>query len=448
MAEKINLLVVDDEGPFRELLVERFSRQEFTVTGCASGEEAVAAAAAQEFDVGVIDIRMPGMSGIDLFRAIRKTQPQFEAVALTGQATIDNAIEAMKLGFYDYIAKPTKLYELEIIIRKAYEKKMLALENMRLKGRIGLHGVHYEIVGKSGKMAEIRGTIRKIADSTAPVLITGETGTGKEYAARAIHQAGMAKDAPFIPVNCGALPHGILETHLFGHEEGAFTGAVGKKEGWLEMAADGTIFLEEIEDLHPSTQVKLHRFLESGSFQRVGGNSNIGSTARVIASTQADLRELTLKKAFREDLYYRLGVVTVHMPPLRERREDIPELITAFLNGTGSGNKKFSVKAVNAMLKYDWPGNLRELHNVVERTALLASKNTIQAKDVPLSLDKKSKGGKLRHLMSLAEVEREHILYVLSACGGNISRASRILGVSRPKLYRKIGQYKNGGKKD
>ncbi len=448
MAEKINLLVVDDEGPFRELLVERFSRQEFNVVGSVSGEEALTLASAREFDVGIIDIRMPGMSGIDLFRALRKKQPYFEAVALTGQATIDNAIEAMKLGFYDYIAKPTKLYELEIIVRKAYEKKMLALENTRLKSRIGLQGIHYDIVGKSAKIQEIRGIIGKIAGSNTPVLITGETGTGKEYAARVIHQMGMAKDAPFIPVNCGAIPHGMLENQLFGHEEGAFTGAVGKKEGWLEMAAGGTIFLEEIEELHPSTQVKLHRFLESGTFQRVGGNNSIGSNARVIASAQADLRELTLKKAFREDLYYRLGIVTIHMPPLRERKEDIPELITAFLNGRGSGNKKFSVKAVNAMLKYDWPGNLRELHNVVERTALLSSKNTIQAKDVPLSLDKKSKGGKLRHLMSLSEVEKEHILYVLGACGGNISRASRILGVSRPKLYRKIGQYKTGGKKD
>lgn len=446
MAGKINLLVVDDEGPLRDLLVERFSREEFNVTGCASGEEAMAAAAKQEFDVGIVDIRMPGMSGIDLFRAIRKTQPLFEAVALTGQATIDNAIEAMKLGFYDYIAKPTKLFELEIIVRKAYEKKMLALENARLKSRIGLHGVHYEIVGKSEKVRAIRALIGKIAKSPAPVLITGETGTGKEYAARVIHQAGMAQDAPFIPVNCGAIPHGILETQLFGHEEGAFTGAVGKKEGWLEMAAGGTIFLEEIEGLHPATQVKLNRFLESGVFQRVGGNIDVGCNARVIASTQADLRELTLKKAFREDLYYRLGVVTIHMPPLRERKEDISELINAFLKGAGNSNKKFSVKAVNAMLKYDWPGNLRELHNVVERTALLASKNTIQAKDIPLSLDKKAKGSKLRHLMSLAEVEKEHLLYVLGACGGNISRASRILGVSRPKLYRKIGQYKTGGK--
>lgn len=446
MPEKINLLVVDDEGPLRDLLVERFSRHEFSVAGCASGEEALAAAAKREFDVGIIDIRMPGMDGIDLFRAIRKTQPQFEAVALTGQATIDNAIEAMKLGFYDYLVKPTKLYELEIIVRKAYEKKMLALENMRLKSRIGLHGVHHEIVGKSEKAREVRALIGKIANTPAPVLITGEAGTGKEYAARVIHQAGMPKDAPFITVSCGAIPHGMLEPQLFGHEEGAFTGAVGKKEGWLEMADGGTIFFEDIESLHPATQVKLHHFLESGTFQRIGGNGDVGCNARVIASSQADMRELAHKRMFREDLYYRLGIVTLQMPPLRERKEDIPELIDAFLEKTGNNDKKFNVKAVNAMLKYDWPGNLRELHNVVERTALLASKKTIQAKDIPLSLDKKTKGGKLRHLMSLAEVEKEHILYVLGACGGNISRASRILGVSRPKLYRKIGQYKTGGK--
>lgn len=446
MADKINLLVVDDEEALRNLLVERFSRQEFNVTGCATGEEALAAAGRQQFDVGIIDIRMPGIGGIEIFKTIRQSQPNFEAVILTGQATIDSAIEAMKLGAYDYLAKPCKLYELEIIVRKAYEKKMLAQENLRLKGRLTLADKKYDFAGDSPRAAEIREIIAKVAQSNVPVLITGEPGSGKEFVARAIHQAGRAEDAPFITVTCSAIPHGLLESQLFGHEEGAFMGSVGKKEGWADMAHGGTLYFEEVEDLHPSSQVKLLRLIETGAFQRVGGNADIVCSARIIASTERDLRELVLKRSFREDLFYRLGTVTIPLPPLRDRKEDIPALITQMMEGMGPGaaGKIFSGKAINAMLKYDWPGNMRELLNVVERTALLSAKKTIQARDIPLSLDKKGKGNKLRHLMSLAEVEREHILYVLTASNGNISRASRVLGVSRPKLYRKIEQYKAG----
>ncbi|MBI5179105.1 MAG: sigma-54-dependent Fis family transcriptional regulator [Nitrospinae bacterium] len=447
MADKINLLIVDDEEPFRQLLAERFTRQEFTVTACASGEEALSAAARQEFDVGVLDIRMSGISGIDLFRKVRESHPLFEAIILTGQASLDSAIEAMKLGAYDYLAKPCKLFELELIIRKAYEKKMLALENLRLKNRLSVSGKSVKIAGKSAAANEVRAMIAKIAPSGAPVLITGETGAGKDYAAMVIHQSSQPKDAPFISVSCGAIPHGMLEAQLFGYEKDAFTGAATGREGWLEIANGGTVLLENVEELHPSSQVKLHRFLETGTFQRAGGSVDIRSNVRIIATTQSDLRELVLKKAVREDLYYRLSVVTLHMPPLRERKEDIPAIIDQFLEDSSEHKgKKFSVKAVNAMLKYDWPGNIRELLNVVERAALLSPKSTIQAKDVPLSLEKKSKSTRLRHLMSMSEVEKEHILYVLGASGGNISRASRVLGISRPKLYRKIEQYKSGAK--
>jgi len=446
MADKINLLIVDDEDPFRQLLVDRFSRQEFNVTGCATGEDALAVAEKREFDVGIVDIRMPGMSGIDIFRKIRESQPLFEAIILTGQATIDSAIEAMKLGAYDYLAKPCKLFELELIVRKAYEKKMLTLENMRLKNRLSIIGRKYQIIGTSEKAAEIRSLIAKIAQSGAPVLICGEAGVGKDYAARVIHQSSRPKDAPFILVSCGAIPHGMLETQLFGYEKDAFAGASIGHHGWLELADGGTLLLENVEELHPATQVKLHRFLDTGTFQRMGGNMDIRADVRIIASTQSDLREMVLKKNMREDLYYRLSVITLNIPPLRDRKEDIQDIIAEFMkgdSGESQGGKKFSVKAVNAMLKYDWPGNIRELCNVVERTTLLTTKNTIQAKDIPLALEKKLKNSRLRHLMSMSEVEKEHILYVLSASGGNISRASRVLGISRPKLYRKIEQYKS-----
>ncbi len=443
MAEKIRLIVVEDEDPFRELLVERFSRHEFEVNGFPTCEEALDTARKNEFDVGIVDIRMPGMNGIEFFKKMRVVQPYFEAIILTGQATIDSAIEAMKLGAYDYLAKPCKLFELEMIVRKAYEKKMLALENMRLKDRLSTHNENYTVIGESEKAQELRKVVKKVASTKTPVIIYGDPGSGKEYVARAIHQEGMSKEAPFISVNCAVLAYGILEQKLFGADEGPDVRSQGNT-GWLEMADGGTIYIEDVDELHPSTQIKLLRFIETGTFQHEGGNKDCRSSARVIVASQRDLRDMVVKKDFREDLYYRLSVVSINVPALRERKEDLPAFIDQFFNENASSwqGKKLSKKALAMLLKYEWPGNIRELYNVIERSVLLSSKKTIQAKNIPISFEKKSKTNRYRHLLPLEEIEKEHILYVLSATGGNISRTAKILGVSRPKLYRKIEQYK------
>ncbi|MDH5542973.1 MAG: sigma-54 dependent transcriptional regulator [Nitrospinota bacterium] len=446
MTDKIRLLIVDDEEMFRKLLLERFSKQEFETTGCASAEEALDVITKKEFDVGIFDMRMPGMDGIDLFKTIRKSHPHFETIILTGAASVDTAIEALKHGAYDYLTKPCKLFELELIVHKAYEKKMLSFENTRLRNSITAENRNYKIIGDSEKTQELKKLAERVASSRAPILITGESGVGKEYLARCIHQMGKSKDSPFISVSCGSQPHGILENQLFGHEKDAFADAVSAKTGWLQLAEGGTIFLNDIEEIHQSTQVKLNHYLETGAFQMVGGHSDIRSNVRIIAATENVLRDMVLKKNFREDLYYKLSVITIEVPPLRDRKEDIPSIIEMSLQhkqDMGNG-KKFSNKAINAMLKYDWPGNIRELIAVVERATMVASKRTIQAKDIPLSIENKTKKNKLRHLLSLSDIEKEHILYVLNATGGNISRAARILGISRPKLYRKIEQYKAG----
>jgi DNA-binding NtrC family response regulator len=448
MLEKMRLLIVEDEEMFRKLLMERFTRDEFDVTGCSSGEEALEELQKQEFDVGIFDMRMEGMGGIDLFKTVRKSHPYFEAIILTGAATVDTAIDALKHGVYDYLTKPCKLFELELIVRKAYEKKMLAFENTRLRNSLAAEDRNFTLGGESEKIMDLKKLADRVSPSQAPLLVTGEAGVGKEHVARYIHQQSRSKNAPFISVNCGAMAHGILENQLFGYEKDAFAGAVSSKTGWIQLADGGTIFLDDIEELHPSTQVKLNYFLETGTFQMVGGHIDIRTDVRIIAATETNLREMIVKKNFREDLYYKLSVIALEVPPLRDRKDDIPDIIEKFLenNPAIANGKKFSTKAVNAMLKYEWPGNVRELLAVVERAIMVASKNTVRAKDVPLSLENRTKKSKLRHLLTLADVEKEHILYVLNATGGNISRAARILGISRPKLYRKIEQYKAGEK--
>lgn len=446
--QRIRLLVVDDEDAFRELLVRRFNQAEFEVTGCASGEEALEQVRTKRFDVGVIDIRMPGISGIDLLREIKTFHPEFEAIMLTGQATIDSAIEAMKLGAYDYLPKPCKLFELEVILRKAYEKKKLNEQNARLREELKRRIVTQQLVGSSKAMQELRAQIKQVSSSSSPVLIVGEVGTGKEVTAMAIHQASPRNDNPFVTVNCGVLSEGMLETELFGHESEAFVGAgQQRKRGLLEIAEGGTVFLDDVDQLSPAMQVKILHFLDTGEFRRVGGYSDISVDTRLIFATTENLLALTKSGRFREDFYYKISTFTINVPPLREHKEDIKELAEHMVSNTrlGAGHgKRLAKKALDALMKYNWPGNVRELTNVLERAVSLSPKNVIQMKDLPLSFDKRSKNSRSRHLMSLPEIEREHILYVLDAVNGNISKAARILGISRPKLYRKMERYRSG----
>jgi len=445
--KKIRLMIMDDEDAFRELLVRRFARSEFQVTGCKSGEEALQLARSGAFDVGVLDIRMPGISGIDLLREIKTLQPDFEAIMLTGQATIDSAIEAMKIGAYDYLAKPCKLFELEIIVRKAYEKKVLAEQNTRLRDELKLKDDQRELVGSSGVMRALFDDIANVAAQAESALIYGEAGVGKELIALSIHKASDRKDNSFITVNCGVLSEGKLETELFGHEADAFVGAGMRKRGIIENADGGTVLLDEVEQLSPSMQVKILNFLDTGEFRRVGGFAEMQSNARLLFATTEDLLRQTQNGKFREDFYYKISSLLVNAPPLREHKEDIPEIAEYIIhrcNLAASRNKRLAKKAMEALLKYDWPSNVRELVNVLERAVSLAPKNVIQMKNLPISFEKKLKPGKRSYLLSLAEIEKEHILHVLDAVNGNISKASRILGISRPKLYRKLEKYKSG----
>jgi DNA-binding NtrC family response regulator len=446
---KISLMVVDDEDAFKDLLVRRFDHAEFDVMGFSSGEEALKTARTKRFDVGVFDIRMPGISGVELLREIKAAQPDMEVVMLTGQATVDTAIEAMKLGAYDYMAKPCKLMELEIIIRKAYEKKNLRDQNTRLREELKRRAAECRLVGSSKVMANLREQLALLAPLNDPALIVGEMGSGKEMAAMTLHRMSSRREEPFVTINCGVLSEGMLEAELFGHEPDAFIGAGHSlKRGLLEIADAGAALMDEVEQLTPSMQVKILHYLDTGEFRRIGGLSDIAVDTRLIFAATDNPVTGPKRGKLREDFYFKISTFTINIPPLRERKEDVQELCEHILSSNkatvSSQKKKLSKKALEALMEYNWPGNVRELSNVLERAVTLAPKNVIQMKDLPLSFEKRSKTSKNRHLLSLPEIEREHILYVLEAVSGNISRASKILGISRPKLYRKMEKYRSG----
>lgn len=440
----MSLMVVDDEEAFKDLLVRRFDQVEFEVTGFSSGEDALKAARTGRFDVGIFDIKMPGLSGVDLLREIKALQPGMEIVMLTGQPTVDTAIEAMKLGAYDYMAKPCKLVELEIIIRKAYEKKNLTEQNTRLREELKRRSAQCRLIGSSSVMTNLGEQLTRLAPLNDPALIVGEMGSGKEVTAMTLHRMSQRREAPFVTLNCGVLSEGMLETELFGHEADAFVGAGHTmRRGLLEIADGGTALLDEVEQLSPSMQVKILHYLDTGEFRRIGGLADITVDTRLVFATTDNPVTGPKRGKLREDFYYKISTFTINIPPLRDRKEDVPELCEHILSGDKTG-KKLSKKALEALMEYNWPGNVRELSNVIERAVTLAPKNVIQMKDLPLSFEKRSKTSKNRHLLSLPEIEREHILYVLEAVNGNISRASKILGISRPKLYRKMEKYRSG----
>ncbi|MFQ5432235.1 MAG: sigma-54-dependent transcriptional regulator [Nitrospinota bacterium] len=442
---KINLIIANDDLALQEKLMGRLDPKEFRITLCTSSDDCLDKAREYGFDVGVIDISDSRMDGVNLFKQIREIRPNFEAVVVSDKQTTEKAVEMVKLGAYDYISKPVDISELELIIHKAYEKKMLLDDNNRLRNRLRLTGGDYRIEGESKVIANLRKLVEKVAHSSTPVLIKGEAGSGKEFTARAIHYQCFSKDAPFIKLDCSGSPAEFAENRLFGRDDGE-TLSLTDGYGLLEMADGGTLYLANIEALTPSAQVKLYQFLETGEYARAGGNSSVSVRARIIASSRSDMREAVAKKDFREDLYYQLSMITIVVPPLRDRKEDILQLVNKLLvnNVNISRGKTFSPKALNAILKYNWPGNVRELRNVVERAVIISPRQVVQASDIPITVDKNPREHKPRQFMSLKKMEKEHLLYVLNAAGGNISRAARILGVSRPKLYRKIEQYKAG----
>jgi DNA-binding NtrC family response regulator len=376
MSERVRLLVVDDEAPFRQLLANRFTRRGHAVSAAATGEEALRFGAEQAFDVAILDLRLPDLDGLAVLGELKEMQPEIEVIMLTGQAGIDTAVEAMRRGAYDYRSKPCELADLEVLVGKAFEKAGLARQNWGLREALARRDPCLEIVGESRPIAALKDLIARVADSDSAVHILGERGAGKELVARAIHRASPRKGNPLVAVNCAALNESLLESELFGHAQGAFTGAVDPRPGLLEAADGGTLFLDEVGEMSAALQARLLRVLDLGEFHRVGDPRARRADFRLLSATNRDLRDAVQRGTFRKDLYSLLNVVTIRVPPLRERREDIPSLLTHFLrrHRAGRGEEGRVAPDVLALLtEYPWPGNVRELENVIERAVILAT---------------------------------------------------------------------------
>ena len=445
MVRTWSLLVADDEEGFRELLRQRLQRKGYNVTAVADGTGALAALAAEEFDAAIFDLKMPGADGITVLRKAREVQPTLPVLILTGHGSIETAIEAIRVGAYDYLTKPCNLTELELLLQKAIERKTLESQNQSLRAVLRRQEGDLHIVGGSAAIAKLLQLTERVALSETAVLVEGESGTGKELVARAVHTLSPRAAGPFVPVNCGALPGQLLESELFGHARGAFTGAVEAKPGLAEMAEGGTLFLDEIGEMPLELQAKLLRFLESRELRRVGDTRLKRVDVRIVAATNRKLADEVKAGRFREDLYYRLNVVALHVPPLRDRRDDIPDLVQHFLGRIGSG-KELTPEALDALTAYSYPGNVRELFNLVQRGAILSPDRFIAPEDLGLTVEqeappKRDEPGTTEGFPSLEEVERRHIARALTQAGWNRAHAAQLLGISVRNLYRKIEAY-------
>lgn len=436
-------MVIDDEAPFRRLLQKRLSRNGCQVEEFDSAESAISRLEEKDFDVALVDIKMPGMDGIELLKKLKEINPNIEVIIITGHGSIDSAISAMKLGAYDYLTKPCKLSELELVVEKAYEKSILQKENILLKNQLRLRTPYETLIGRSKKIREVLAMIDRVAPTSTHVLIQGESGTGKELVANIIHKKSKRSNGPFVVVNCASLQAELLENELFGHEKGAFTGASFMKRGLFEMADGGTFFIDEISEMNPNIQAKLLRAIELKEFRRVGGNKQIQVDVRVLAATNKRLEEEVKKGYFREDLFYRLNVVTINLPPLRERKEDIPLLVDYFLKKKnleeGNKVKTISPEALEYLVNYDWPGNVRELANVIERAIILSSSDVISIKDLPLSISRQESS--YNSISTIVSMEKSLIEKTLKEFNGNKTRTAKVLGISVRNLYRKINKY-------
>jgi DNA-binding NtrC family response regulator len=436
---------VDDDAHLRQSLARRFQNQGIRVTEAAAGEEALAKADEARCDVGLLDLHLPGMSGIELLEKLKERQPELEAIMLTGHGSVETAIQALKRGAYDYLTKPVQLADLEIHVQKAYEKVQLNRRERQWVEQLAYESPRYRLVGSSSAMQRIVQLIERVAPTDATVLIRGASGTGKELVARALHFNSPRSDRPLVTINCAALQENLLESELFGHEKGAFTGAVQAKRGLIEVAEGGTLFIDEVGEMHPGLQAKLLRVLEDGHFRRVGSTIEQHADVRVLAATNKQLEEEQKAGRFREDLFYRLNVVTIALPLLRERRQDIPELVEHFLTTrqVGPARSRIEPEALQALCRYDWPGNVRELANLLERAQILGEGSVLTLDDLPDSLadEAPAAGEEGADPRSLREVERRHVRSVLETEKGNKVRAARILGISRRALYRLIDKY-------
>jgi DNA-binding NtrC family response regulator len=439
---KIKILIVDDELIMRESLAGWLERDGHDVQTAASGEEALEKVKETQFDIFLVDIKMEGMSGLDVLRNVRESDPDADVVMITAYGSIPSAIEAMKDGAYDYMLKPFDPNELGVLIEKIIQHQEQARENIYLKEQYKERTRFESMIGQSRPMQEIFDLIRDVAPMDSTVLITGETGTGKGLAAKAIHTNSPRHNGPFVTVNCGAIPEHLMETELFGHQKGAFTDAKETKKGRLEMAHGGTLFLDEIGEISMRMQIDLLRVLEDRVFYRVGGTQPIEADFRVIAATNRNLEKAIKAGIFREDLFYRLNVISFEMPSLIQRKEDIPLLAEHFLyrfaQETNKLTDKISREAMDEMMLYDWPGNIRELENAIERAVVVGKQREILPENLPIFCHEPTPQKKA---YSLKEVEKAHIQQVLVENQWNIARSAKILGIDRSTLYSKIKRY-------
>lgn len=446
---QLRILIVDDEQIIRDGFSRVLLKEGYIVNAVSSGRLALEKISEEPFDLVLLDLKMPGLDGMETLREIKAREPDLICIMITGYPTIESAVKAVKSGAYDYLAKPCDPDELRMVVARAAERRRFFFENEQLRRRLEATLLSEPLVGESKAMQRVIEIIHKVAPTESTVLITGESGTGKELVAQAIHQLSSRRDKEFVPVDCSALVDTLLESELFGHVKGSFTGAIKNKHGLLELANGGTFFFDEVGNLSLNTQAKLLRVIQEREFKPVGGTQRIKVDVRIIAATNQNLREAIAQKTFREDLFYRLSVVPIHIPPLRDRKEDIPLLISHFLKRFNRKRKKaitgVTPAALEMLLKHNWPGNVRELENAIERAMILEEGKEI----TPQSLRGFFSSPFADHpalppssrLISLQDMEKEHIAFVLKETRGHKSEAARILGIDRKTLYQKVQKY-------
>jgi DNA-binding NtrC family response regulator len=447
VTKRWEILVVDDEEVMRESLAAWLQEDGYAVDVASSGREAVQKAREKDYAIFFIDLKMPpGMDGIETTMEVRKLRPDASIIIITAYATVDTAVTAMKEGAQEYIVKPSNPQEISLLVQRIIKVKNLQRENLILRRKLSKHYEVQDIISKNPKMHEIFALIREVGSLRSTVLIQGESGTGKEMIARAIHNSGDRADKPFVAVSCAALAETLLESELFGHERGSFTGAVARKKGKFEMAAGGTIFLDEIGDVSPKLQMDLLRVLQEHTFFRIGGTEEIRVDVRAIAATKADLQEYVRDGRFRDDLYYRLNVINILIPPLRDRREDIPLLVRHFIERLalelGRDVHDITEGALKLLLACDWPGNVRELENAIERAIVTCKKRVLSDEDFSfLSVASPQPAWSVPTGLPLDEIERQVIEATLRRNGGNVKETAAVLGIDRSTLYERIKKF-------
>jgi len=443
----VNILIVDDHGASADAMAELLAGEGYSTYTARDADSGLTVVDEEAIDVVIADLVLPGVDGIDFLMMVKERWPEVPVIILTGYGSIESAVEATKRGAYEYLTKPVDFDKLSVVVSKALERRNIEIENRRLRAELYDRYSFDKIIGKSKPMQEIYEIISRIAPTDAGVLVSGESGTGKELIADAIHYNSRRREKPFVKINCAALAEGVLESELFGHEKGAFTGAIRRHRGVFEQADGGTLFLDEISEIPLPTQVKLLRVLQDGVFRRVGGDADLHADVRVVAATNVEIGELVKVKKFREDLYYRLKVVAIRVPPLRCRTDDVPLLVDAFIKEFNQKNnlrvKGISDEALWLLRVYPWPGNIRELRNVVESMIVMARRKVLTADDVPPEVKRAASNdaGGARVGMTAAEVERYIIEKTLDEVEGNRTRAAQILEIGLRTLQRKLKQY-------